>query len=367
MIHQDNNMGFLEQLDDALNFLKDNEKIVQDELDEINFRIKFCEENLKQIREKLYDIEIKGTNHVFFSPILKNSKDNLFLDLMNQKKETETILKEEEEKFLKCISKKNSYDNLLNCFYTLKSNSIEDTSKTQENNNYCIENKINLDFGINILEAQENERKRIARDLHDSTVQNLTNMMHKTELCTRLIDVDKVRAKLELQTMISTIKSTINDMRNIIFGLRPMSLDDLGLLPTIERYIRETNKSHDVHISLEVENEENDILPVINLTLFRIVQEASNNAIKHGNATKIFIKIIYNIDIIELYIKDNGTGFKKGALKESNSNVLSGYGLSMMKERVYILSGDFNIESKEKEGTSIIVKIPLMRIRRSVK
>lgn len=367
MIHQDNNMGFMEQLNDALVFLNDNERIIQEELDQINHRIKLCEENLKYIKEKLYALEINSSNTEFFSPSLKVNKDNIFNELLNKRNELELKLKEEEEQFLLCISKKNSFDNLLNCFYTLKSNSIADSNIVQENNTYCIENKISLEFGINILEAQENERKRIARDLHDSTVQNLTNMMHKTELCTRLIDVDKVRAKLELQTMISTIKATINDMRNIIFGLRPMSLDDLGLLPTIERYIRETNKSLDVNITLDVENEESNILPVINLTLFRIIQEASNNAIKHGSATKISIKLVYNLDTIELFIKDNGCGFKKETLLETKSNIFSGYGLSMMKERVFILSGDFNIDSNEKEGTSIIVKIPLMHIRRNSK
>ncbi|MDF2801635.1 MAG: hypothetical protein K0S61_1538 [Anaerocolumna sp.] len=367
MIHQDNNMGFMEQLNDALVFLNDNERTIQEELDQINYRLKICEESLKHVKEKLYDLERDSSNTEFFSPSLKVNKEKVFNDLLTKKNELELILKEEEEQFLICIRKKNSFDNLLNCFYTLKSNSIADTTIAQENNNYCIENKINIEFGINILEAQENERKRIARDLHDSTVQNLTNMMHKTELCTRLIDVDKVRAKLELQTMISTIKSTINDMRNIIFGLRPMSLDDLGLLPTIERYIRETNKSHDVNITLNVENEESSILPVINLTLFRIIQEASNNAIKHGNATNISIKLVYNLETIELYIKDNGCGFKKETLLETKANIFSGYGLSMMKERVFILSGDFNIDSNEEEGTNIIVKIPLVHIRRNTK
>lgn len=367
MIHQDNNMGFMEQLDDALLFLNENERITQEELDQINYRIKLCEENLKNIKSKLYELESNRSNTDFFSPGLKSEKDTTLNNLLNQKNEVELKLKEYEEQFLLCIRRKNSFDNLLNCFYTLKSNSIEESSLDQENNNYFIENKISVDFGINILEAQENERKRIARDLHDSTVQNLTNLMHKTELCTRLIDVDTIRAKLELQTMISTIKTTINDMRNIIFGLRPMSLDDLGLLPTIERYIRETNKSHDVDITLEVKNEESSILPVINLTLFRIIQEASNNAIKHGKATKISINLIYNTDNIELYIRDNGCGFKKETLLEAKANIFSGYGLSMMQERVFILSGDFNIDSNEKKGTNIMVKIPLKHIRRSYK
>lgn len=363
MIYQDSNMGFMEQLDDALSFLHENENAIQEELDHINNRIKLYEEQLNQVKLKLNDIK-KSTNHFIFLEKVEDD-DSSVRDLLSKKKEIEVSLKNEEEKFLACIQNKNSFDNLINCFYTLKCNSIEDDMK--ECTEYMYDNKISMDLGINILEAQEHERKRIARDLHDSTVQNLTNLMHKTELCTRLIDVDTVRAKLELQTMNSTIKSTINDMRNIIFGLRPMSLDDLGLVPTVERYITETSKNHNVNIKLDVKNKEASILPVIKLTLFRIIQEAINNAIKHGKASNININLHFKKDCIELFVKDDGCGFKKETLLEAKANIFSGYGLSMMKERVFILSGEFNIDSNDNEGTTIIAKIPLKHTRRNCK
>ncbi|WMJ85408.1 sensor histidine kinase [Anaerocolumna sp. MB42-C2] len=368
MIHQDDNMGFMEQLSDALNFLTQNEEQTQKELDQINTTIKCLEEELKEINNSLDVINSKNNSNAdLFSPSIKNDKDNRISFLNAEKQNIELKIKDAEESFLFFIKRKNSLDNLINCFYTMKSNCIEDTGMINETANYNIENKISLEMGINVLETQENERKRIARDLHDSTVQNLTNMMHKTELCTRLIDVDPIRAKLELQTMINTIKSTINDMRNIIFGLRPMSLDDLGLIATIDRYIRDFKKNHEIDISLKVLNEEKSILPVINLTLFRIVQEASNNAIKHGKANKILIELSYEKDFILLSISDNGKGFKKDSCIESKTNMVSGYGLSMMKERVLLLSGDFNIESKENNGTKILVKVPLNHARRTYK
>jgi two-component system, NarL family, sensor histidine kinase DegS len=364
MIHQDDNMGFMEQLSDALAFIKQDEEQTQKELDQINMDIKYLEEDLKEVNNNITSVSKNNTNADLFSPTMKNDKNNRISAYKEEKQKLETKMKNAEESFLFHINRKNSIDNLINCFYTMKSNCIEDSCIVKEKENY-IENKIEM--GINVLETQENERKRIARDLHDSTVQNLTNMMHKTELCTRLIDIDPVRAKLELQTMINTIKTTINDMRNIIFGLRPMSLDDLGLVATIERYIRDFNKNHEIDISLKVHNDEKSVLPVINLTLFRIVQEASNNAIKHGKASKILVDLIYDENSIFLTICDNGIGFKKDTFMETKANIFSGYGLSMMKERVLLLSGDFNIESSDNNGTKILVKVPLKHARRTYK
>jgi two-component system, NarL family, sensor histidine kinase DegS len=367
MIHQDDNMGFMDQLSDALDFLKQNEEQTQNELDQININIRNLEEELKNINNNLANIEKDHSNADLFSPSFRNEKDNRVNFLLAEKKKIEDKLKEAEDNFLFYINRKNSFDNLINCFYTMKSNCIEEPDTVHESIKYGPDKKVSLDMGIDVLETQENERKRIARDLHDSTVQNLTNMMHKTELCTRLIDIDPIRAKLELQTMVNTIKSTINDMRNIIFGLRPMSLDDLGLIATIERYIRDLEKNHEVKVIFNVKNEEKSILPVINLTLFRIVQEASSNAIKHGKATKIQINLVYEEEAISMTIEDNGIGFCKDINMDELVNTFSGNGLSMMKERVFFLSGDFNIESKENEGTKIYVKVPLNHVRRAYK
>ena len=106
-------------------------------------------------------------------------------------------------------------------------------------------------------------------------------------------------------------------------------------------------------------------MPVINLTLFRIIQEACNNAMKHGKATDIVVDVLYDTNFINLSIKDNGLGFKQETLLETRANIYSGYGLSMMKERVFILSGNFEIDSKENEGTNIKVKIPIKHSRRA--
>jgi two-component system sensor histidine kinase DegS len=159
--------------------------------------------------------------------------------------------------------------------------------------------------------------------------------------------------------MIQTIKSTISDMRNIIYNLRPMSIDDLGLVATIDKYIDEVNQNNEVDISLIVNNEIKYVSNVINITLFRIVQEASNNAINHGKATKVVIKLDYNDKFIVLTINDNGIGFIKESLRKLKTNMTSGFGLSIMKERVLLLSGEINIESNDSNGAKIVVRVPL--------
>lgn len=236
-----------------------------------------------------------------------------------------------------------------------------------KNDHICSSNKLNGGLnedvnGLKLLETQEIERKRIARELHDSTVQNLTNLVHKTELCTKLVDLDPIRAKLELQTMINTIKTTINDMRNIIYDLRPMSLEDLGLVITVKRYIKQFIDSTKIKVVLNVENERQINSDIIDLTLFRIIQEACNNAMKHAGATVIYIDLKYKESNIDLVIEDNGCGFEQHVCKEDqyvSNNSLSGFGLPMMKERVGLLSGKLEIVSAINKGTKISVCVPI--------
>ena len=224
--------------------------------------------------------------------------------------------------------------------------------------NILNQQKSQIDIGLNILELQEQDRQRIARDLHDSTVQNLTSLIHKCELSTKFVDIDPVRTRLELLTISNTLKSVINEIREIIFNLKPMSLDDLGLIMTIERFINQLMNHHDIEIKLKYNEERNDILPVINLSIFRIIQEACNNAIKHANAKCIEIDIKYDENHINITIKDDGKGFDTKEIKDRITRDYTGCGLSIMKERVYLLSGTLDIQSTINKGTIINISVP---------
>ncbi len=214
-------------------------------------------------------------------------------------------------------------------------------------------------YRLAILETQENERQRISRELHDSTAQNLTSIVHKTELCSKLIDMDPVRCKLELMMMSKTLREIINDTRQMIYNLRPMSFDDIGLEITIERALDKFKNDTTCNIKFEVEGEPYQINPVIGITLLRIIQEACNNSLKYAESTTIAVTLVYEENQVSVSIEDDGKGFDVEHLDVSKRNDNSGFGLSMMKERVYLLSGEIKINSKENVGTKITVKVPI--------
>lgn len=213
--------------------------------------------------------------------------------------------------------------------------------------------------GIRVLEQQEVERQRIARDLHDTTVQVLTNLVHKCEICSKIMEIDTVRAKLELEIMSKTLRETISDMRNIIYDLRPMALDDLGLETTIRRAVDIIDRNTDMKVSLNISGEPIDLKAVYALTFLRIVQEASNNSIKHSKGKHLDIKFIYDTDKILLSIEDDGIGFDIDNVPRPEKNMNNGFGISMMKERVLLLSGNIAIDSRKDFGTRISVEVPI--------
>lgn len=223
------------------------------------------------------------------------------------------------------------------------------------------EKENNVNIHIKMLEAQELERQRIARDLHDSTVQNLTNCVHKLEYISKIIDTDPERSKMELIMLEKNTRTVINEMREIIYNLRPMSFEDIGIDVTIERELIRLENIGNIKINYTVNGKADDnIKPVISLTIFRIVQEACNNAIKHSKANSIDVILNYNSKNIELSISDDGVGFDLDSYDNNNpDDINSGFGLSMMKERVFLLSGKFNIKSSKNKGTIINVVVPL--------
>ena len=214
-------------------------------------------------------------------------------------------------------------------------------------------------FRLTLLETQEKERQRISRELHDSTAQNLTSLVHKTELCSKLIDMDPIRCKLELTMMSRSLREIVNDTRQMIYDLRPMSFDDMGLEVTIERALDKIKADKICNISFQVEGESYPIKPVIGITLLRIIQEACNNAIKYAEASFISVKMNYEENCIIVLVEDDGKGFDIDNLDVTSRNDNSGFGLSMMKERVYLLSGKINIISEENEGTKVEVIVPI--------
>lgn len=228
-------------------------------------------------------------------------------------------------------------------------------------NNYSTSSNDNiLNYSTKLLKTQEMDRNRISRDLHDSTVQSLTSFGHKLEYCIRMVDKDPSKVKLELQSMINTNKEIINDMREIIFDLRPMSLNNIGFVSSVESYCQHLRRNDNLDVVLKISGQEQELSSITSVTLYRILQEACNNALKHSKANKIYIRISFFDDFIELDVDDNGVGFDLQVIEErSQEDFLHGFGLSTMRERAKLLSGTFSINSRPGFGTKIHVSVPL--------
>lgn len=213
-------------------------------------------------------------------------------------------------------------------------------------------------LGLKIIKAQEEERQRVARDIHDGPAQLMSNVVLKAEICERMIDVDLNKAREELRSLKKVVRDSLQDVRKIIYNLRPMSLDDLGLVPTLQRYILTYQEETGIVISFQTKGPNTDIKPVISLTVFRIVQEALNNVRKHANAQKISITLDFLSSGLKLFVIDDGKGFDTKNLKTKNNDISSGFGLVSMNERVELLNGDMSINSEPGKGTRLHIMIP---------
>lgn len=206
-----------------------------------------------------------------------------------------------------------------------------------------------------VLKIQEEDRHRIARELHDTSLQNLAHLVHKIELSTLFIDQDPVRAKLELSVVNKNIKEIIEEIRNTIYDLRPMSFDDLGLRAAFERLFENINENNKYEIDFTMEDVscENEL---VLLTIYRVVKECINNITKHADADKIIFccKTEHNKCMIE--IEDNGKGFDETLIKGQDNKH---FGISFMRERITLLGGKIDIYSHIGIGTKIEIEVPL--------
>ena len=209
---------------------------------------------------------------------------------------------------------------------------------------------------LSILDAQEKERQRIARDLHDTSLQNLTYLVHKVELSSLYIDEDPVKAKLELATVEKGIREVIEDIRNDIFALRPMSVDDLGLKETIEKLLAVVNQDMRFRIMTDI-----DEIPTVQgdsaeymrlISIYRIIQECVQNAIKHSGGNEIVVRLKDCGNAYQIVVWDNGRGFDVGEASKMDKH----FGLSVIKERVLFLDGKIKIDTDN--GTAIEIEVP---------
>src|SRR5699024_6363395 len=223
----------------------------------------------------------------------------------------------------------------------------------QQVNEMIEEAKEKQEFGLKNIEAQEEERRKISREIHDGPAQMLANILLRSELVDRTFRDGTVNEALsEIKSVRKMIRSSLYEVRRIIYDLRPMALDDLGLIPTIKKYTSTVADYNDIEIEFTTIGQEKRLHQEYEIAFFRLMQEALQNAVKHAEASLIKVKLEINSTMLVMVVKDNGKGFDPEQKQEKS------FGLIGMRERVEMLDGTLSINSTIGEGTTIVIKVP---------
>lgn len=311
----------------------DEKKAIQEKIIETETEIRQCNDFIESLFKK------DDCDYNVFSP---RSASSVYKDQVNEKKVQISELEEEMRGLYKKLSSVTKKLDSLN-----ELNPIDITDSIDEMSVVSAAGKAKL------LELQEDDRQRIAADLHDSVLQNLTLVMHNLELSAKFIDYDPIRAKLEMESNRKLVKETIDEIRSTIFDLRPMQFDDFGFKHTLENQINNYMSRTNMVFHTDIDDLQ-DINNIYLITVFRVTQELLINSIKHSRGTNLYLTISKNDNMIHIYVSDDGVGFSPEEAKELNH-----FGLRILKERVEILGGMLNIESIENKGTKVSVTIPI--------
>jgi two-component system sensor histidine kinase DegS len=230
-------------------------------------------------------------------------------------------------------------------------NSSENSFDSEDNQNSGVKGQM---AGIEmIVNAQEAERQRLSRQMHDGPAQALSNFILQTEIAMRLLDADPAQAKEELGNLKSSAMGTFQKVRNFIFELRPMMLDDLGLVPTLRKYADAFKEQSGLDVTLSVTGAERRLEPYLEVMVFRATQELLGNSSRHSQATLIKVQVDMGNEVVRVSVDDNGKGFDPEILKQSTN-----LGLKLIRERAEMLGGNFEIDSMAGSGARITFSVP---------
>jgi two-component system sensor histidine kinase DegS len=204
-----------------------------------------------------------------------------------------------------------------------------------------------------MVQAQEAERQRLARQMHDGPAQALSNFILQTEIAMRLFDLDTEKARDELNNLKMSATKTFQKVRDFIFDLRPMMLDDLGLMPTLKRYIEAYKDQPSMDVRLSITGTERRLESYLEVMVFRAIQELLTNAIRHSQATQVKVQVDMAENNVRVTVDDNGKGFDVETLDEK-----SNLGLKVIRDRVEMLGGYIEVDSVSGQGTRVTFQLP---------
>lgn len=293
----------------------------------------YSEEDIRQVYEKTHALQMDLSMTREKEKQLRERRDDLEIRLRNLE---DTIDRAE------ALGGKISVVlNYLTEDFKHVSDALEDAKEKQQ-------------FGLKIIEAQEEERRRLSRDIHDGPAQMLANVMLRSDLVDRTYRERGIdQAMAEMKSLKKMVRSALYEVRRIIYDLRPMALDDLGLIPTLKKYIATMEDYNKTRITFQSFGKERRLETKYEVAFFRLLQEAVQNALKHAEASEIQVKVEMTHNTTIIIVKDDGKGFDLSEKKEQS------FGLVGMRERVDMLEGELKIDSSPGEGTIVTIRIPI--------
>jgi len=209
-----------------------------------------------------------------------------------------------------------------------------------------------------VIKAQEEERKRIARELHDETSQSLTGLVIGIRMVQEIVpdSMDDVRERLE--NINDLAHATLNEVHTMAVRLRPSVLDDLGLAAALRSYAKEFSANTAIAVETQLLGMGPRLTPELETVLYRVVQEALTNVARHSGATRCRVSLRRKESVIQGTIEDNGQGFDSQSVMMSDEKG-RGLGLHGMKERIELVGGSLEFDSRPKDGTKIFIEVPL--------
>ena len=330
------------------------EKIIQYIKDELN-GLKLKQE---QIEEKLYTNELDIQGCIKAIEKLNQSSDSTGMIFLSTDKKTGFDI-EEIERLNGIISELKSQQNDMiseRDNITKKIKEIEDILSEKSTYKKQKAKYTNYDL-INYVET---ERQRISGDIHDSIIQNLTALKYKIELIKKVMDTDHNRAKLELEAGNKIVKDCIGELRNIIFNLHPMSLDDLDTKSVFYDFIQKIKTSTNMIVDFKYKSDVEHVNNSIVVVLLRIIQELCNNSIKHSGGSRIDINVNISNNLIKIVQSDDGIGYDYNLIdKPKTTTDNTGYGLVLLKEKVGLINGTISVNTKKEGGTEYKLTVPI--------
>lgn len=294
---------------------------------------KYSEEEIRNAYEKAHDLQMQLTVVRQEEKQLRERRDELERRLVGL---NDTI-----ERADHLVGQISVVLNYLNSDFKLVGEILEDAKQKQA-------------FGLKIIEAQEEERRKLSREIHDGPAQMLANVMLRSQIIDKVYRESPEQGVKEIHDLRKMVRSALYEVRRIIYDLRPMALDDLGLVPTLKKYLSTIEEYNgDTTISFTFIGSEQRIPSKFEVALFRMVQEAVQNALKHAEAREIVVKLEISRHHVTVIVKDNGKGFDIREKKKDS------FGLIGMRERVDLLDGNLTIDSSVGAGTIVMIQVPI--------